>query len=173
MTHRQHKPTKTCTVGVVYASWCPHCHSLVGKDDSEYASSDWYRIKQMLETQVHDKGTKYKVCKTESEHPDFNALKSKGIVANGFPTIYKYYNSVSPDSKSGRPENIEYYGGSRTVGEIIRWARNHANRFGTGMKFMGGKSKGRKTKRPLKSRRQMKVRPSKGKFLEFLTKMKL
>ncbi len=128
----------TCTVGVAYASYCPHCHSLVGEKESDYENSDWFRLKNLLENHTNHKGTKYTVEKIESQEAGMNGLKEKGIVVNGFPTIYKYY---------GSGENVEYYNGERTVDSIKKWATNHSNRFGKGFKFMLGGRRKRTAKR--------------------------
>jgi len=96
------------------------------------------------------KGTTYLVETTESkEKSKLNELRGKGIVANGFPTIYKYYIKSPGDKATG----LEYYSnGPRNDRSIFKWASNHSNRFGNGFKFSGGKSK-RKVRKTTKRRR--------------------
>jgi len=136
--------TRTCVIGVVYANWCPHCKTLVGHDDESYKKSDWFIIKNTLA--AADDGIEYIVDKTESEEKDKMAgLKKHHIVANGFPTIYKYYPGENPNG-------LEYFNGPRNIGSIKRWARSHVK----GFKFSGGggrlKSK-RRIRRVNKTRR--------------------
>ena len=137
----------TCVVGVVYATWCPHCTTLVGHNENE--ESDWSRVKLMLDNANH-KGTSYLVEKTESEEKSkLNELRSKGIVANGFPTIYKYYIKSPGDKATG----LEYYSnGPRNDRSIFKWASNHSNRFGNGFKYSGGSK--RRVRKTTKRRRK-------------------
>jgi hypothetical protein len=147
---RKHPSDNTqCFVGVVYATWCPHCTTLVGHNEAEYKNSDWYRVKKMLKNAT-DIGTTYLVNKTESEEKNKLAeLSGKGIVANGFPTIYKYYIRPNETKATG----VEYFrGGARDVNSILKWARNHANRFGKGLKFSGGSK--RRVRKTTKRRRR-------------------
>jgi hypothetical protein len=96
------------------------------------------------------KGTTYLVEKTESEEKSkLNALRGKGIVANGFPTIYKYYIKSPGDKATG----LEYYSnGPRNDISIFKWASNHANRNGKGFKFSGGSK--RRVRKTTKRRRK-------------------
>jgi hypothetical protein len=122
--------TRECFVGVVYANWCPHCKTLVGEDDASYIKSDWHRIKTILENAAN-KGIKYLVDKTESENDKekFDELKTEhNIVADGFPTIYKYYINNPGEKSTG----LEYFNnGPRNIQSILTWARS-------GFKFSGG-----------------------------------
>ncbi len=132
------QPITTCVVGVVYANWCPHCTSLVGKSEAEYENSDWGRVKQMLE-KVNDNGTKYVVEKIESaQEQEMRAVQDMGVRADGFPTIYKYYNSG---------ENVNHYTGDRTPEEIVRWARDHDGRVVKSIVYGGKSRRGRRRNR--------------------------
>lgn len=133
------QPITTCVVGVVYANWCPHCTSLVGNPEDKYQEdeyqedkSDWGRVKEMLE-KVNDNGTKYVVEKIESaQEQEMRAVQDIGVRADGFPTIYKYYNSG---------ENVKHYTGDRTPEEIVRWARDHDGRVVKSIVYGGAKSR--------------------------------
>jgi hypothetical protein len=148
---------KTCVIGVVYANWCPHCKTLVGDDTdpSSYKKSDWFRIQTILENV--SKGIKYIVDRTESEDTtNMNRLKTHHIVANGFPTIYKYYLDVPKEQAKGleKSSGLEYFSnGPRDINSILKWARNHAK--GSGFKFSGGRLKSKRRLRRVNKTRRM------------------
>ena len=122
------KPKDESTIVLVYANWCPHCQTM---------KPEWNEMKNRLGMDIEtieiedsdfDKDTKIRDIED-------NKLKGEHIEIMGYPTMFKVHNG-----------HTDYYGGSRTASEMIKWAKSHNGGY--------VKSKIKKTNRSIRSKRR-------------------
>ena len=116
------------TIVLVYANWCPHCQTM---------KPEWNEMKNRLGMDIEtieiedsdfDKDTKIRDIED-------NKLKGEHIEIMGYPTMFKVHNG-----------HTDYYGGSRTASEMIKWAKSHKGGY--------VKSKIRAVNRSIRSKRR-------------------
>jgi len=128
-TKSNKKKTKDeSTIVLIYANWCPHCQTM---------KPEWNEMKNRLGMDIEtieiedsdfDKDTKIRDIED-------NKLKGEHIEIMGYPTMFKVHNG-----------HTDYYGGSRTASEMIKWAKSHNGGY--------VKSKIKKTNRSIRSKRR-------------------
>ena len=126
---KQEKKTKDeSTIVLMYANWCPHCQTM---------KPEWNEMKNRLGMDIEtieiedsdfDKDTKIRDIED-------NKLKGEHIEIMGYPTMFKVHNG-----------HTDYYGGSRTASEMIKWAKSHKGGY--------VKSKIRAVNRSIRSKRR-------------------
>lgn len=101
------KTNDESTIVFVYANWCSHCRDM---------KPEWNEMKNRLGMDIET---------IEIEDSDFdrdmkirniedNKLKGEQIDIIGYPTMFKVYNG-----------HADYYGGSRTASEMLKWAKSY------------------------------------------------
>ena len=128
-TKSNKKKTKDeSTIVLIYANWCPHCQTM---------KPEWNEMKNRLGMDIEtieiedydfDKDTKIRDIED-------NKLKGEHIEIMGYQTMFKVHNG-----------HMDYYGGSRTASEMIKWAKSHNGGY--------VKSKIKKTNRSIRSKRR-------------------
>lgn len=127
-TKKEKKTKDESTIVLIYANWCPHCQTM---------KPEWNEMKNRLGMDIKT---------IEIEDSDFdkdmkirdiedNNLKGEHIEIMGYPTMFKVHNG-----------HTDYYGGSRTASEMIKWAKSHKGGY--------VKSKIRAANRSIRSKRR-------------------
>lgn len=120
---------------VVHAVWCGHCQAMM-EQKNEDGKTLWELIKEKIgdKCQLND----YEESKNKEE---IEKLKTeKGLVVDGFPTIFKIIN-----------DKIEYYQGSRDADSIVNWVQGNESTKNEEIIQKGGKR--RRKKRTVKKSR--------------------
>mgnify|MGYP001191913568 CR=1 FL=1 len=101
------KTNDESTIVFVYANWCSHCRDM---------KPEWNEMKNRLGMDIET---------IEIEDSDFdrdmkirniedNKLKGEQVNIIGYPTMFKVHNG-----------HADYYGGSRTANEMLKWAKSY------------------------------------------------
>ena len=95
------------TIVLIYANWCPHCQTM---------KPEWNEMKNRLgmdiktiEIEDSDFDRDMKIRNIED-----NKLKGEQVDIIGYPTMFKVHNG-----------HADYYGGSRTASEMLKWAKSY------------------------------------------------
>lgn len=132
---------KPILIGVVHATWCGHCKSLMG-EPIEAENGPWFIMKKKID------GKGFKVIEIESEQPDKDILieninkEIKGgnkLEVQGFPTIFRV--------KNGHLDKFEQ---ERNEDNLLTWAKGGAS------EQLGGNKKARKSVKASRKRRRNK-----------------
>lgn len=135
MTGGNVKEDKSKDLCIVHAAWCGHCKAMM-EEKNEDKKTTWELIKEKIGDKCQTKD--YEESKNKEE---IEKLKTeKGLVVDGFPTIFKVINN-----------KIEYYQGSRDADSIVNWALGNESINNEEIIQKGGKR--RRKKRTVKKTR--------------------
>ena len=123
------------TLCIVHAVWCGHCQAMM-----EQKNEDGKTLWELIKEKIGDKCQMNDYEESENKEKIETLKTEKGLVVDGFPTIFKLVN-----------DKIEYYQGSRDVDSIVNWTLGNESINSEEIIQKGGKRR-RKT-RTVKKRR--------------------